>query len=427
MLTDAAPDAAVLPTGLDALPDVIVDVVVSGRLGRWDVVLRRGHIAEVVTHSCGRAWGRGKRVLDGAGRLLAPGFVDSHVHLDKAFQLTQLDLPDGVSGLDAALQATARLRSQLGEDDVYRSAERLVQSLFAQGTVGARVHIEVGSKTTGLVELHQLLAQSHPEVELQLCAFPQHGTSASKGEDDLTRALDAGCQVVGGCPYADPDPLRHLEFVASLARDRELPLDLHLDLSDSPRDSLIDPALDAVERHGLGGRTVFGHMTTLTAMRSAEARERIARMTQLGVSVVAIPTTDLFLSGRGDDHAPTRGVTRVRQLWDQGTSVMLGSNNHENAFTPVSGGGLLRVAWLAALAGHFGTDADHTALFDAITTVPARVLGLSSPPVVPGSAVKHVLLDSSGPGDAVRKAPHPAAVLTVAGMYLPTGAEHRTT
>jgi hypothetical protein len=36
------------------------------------------------------------------------------------------------------------------------------------------------------------------------------------------RAFDDSCTVVGGCPYADPDPSAHLDLVFGLAADSNL-------------------------------------------------------------------------------------------------------------------------------------------------------------------------------------------------------------
>jgi hypothetical protein len=58
---------------------------------------------------------------------------------------------------------------------------------------------------------------------VQLVAFPQNGTSHDPNARSwMERALDDGCTVVGGCPYADPDPSAHLDLVFGLAADSNL-------------------------------------------------------------------------------------------------------------------------------------------------------------------------------------------------------------
>ncbi|OLT00305.1 hypothetical protein BJF90_36140 [Pseudonocardia sp. CNS-004] len=335
--------------------------------------------------------------------------MDAQVHLDKAYVLPRLEalgaFAGGGDGLATALEATRRLRSETGPADLLPSMERLLRSMRRTGTVAARVQVEVDPDIDpATVELHRQLGSAHPDVRLQLVAFPQNGTSERPVmEGRMARALDDGCAVVGGCPYADPDPGRHLDLVVGLARERGLPLDLHLDLTDDPDASLLQLVLPRIARAGLGGRVTVGHMTALSAMSPQRRSECVRALADHGVSVVVLPTTDLWLSGRGDPAV--RGVAPVAQLLSAGVRVALASNNHQNAFTPVGSGGLLRVAWLAGLVCHMGDPAGQAALLDAVTSAAADILGLGPWGVTEGSTAPLLLIDAEEPLDAVREAP----------------------
>ncbi|WP_369137935.1 amidohydrolase family protein [Modestobacter versicolor] len=346
--------------------------------------------------------------LDVAGRVVVPGLVDAHVHLDKAYTLAALEergLPG--DGIAAAIEATRALRAELGPALVRPGMERLLTELARDGTVAARAHVELDRGTDpAVVGLHREVLAEHPGVGLQLVAFPQNGTSHDPDARRwMTRALDDGCEVVGGCPYADADPRAHLDLVLGLAADRGLPVDLHLDLTDDVADAQIDLVLTLVERAGLQGRTTVGHLTALSGFDPQRRRRTIDRLRELAVSVVVLPTTDLWLSGRTSARPGVRGLAPVRELLDGGVPVALASNNHQNAFTPVSGGGLLRVAWLSSLACHIGDAAGQARLLDAVTAAPAAMLGLGRWDVAPGSSVPLLLVDATDPLDLVRQAP----------------------
>ncbi|MCE0764554.1 amidohydrolase family protein [Pseudonocardia kujensis] len=377
-----------------------------GRTGLHDV-----HRSDGVITAVERAAGRvdGTDGVDAGGRVVLAGLVDAHVHLDKAYVLPALEARGAFEGGDvaAAMAATRALRAELGTAIIEPGMERVLRSMRRQGTVAARAHVEIDvGIDPAVVELHRKVATDHPDVAVQLVAFPQNGTSHDPGAGArLARALDDGCTVVGGCPYADDDPEGHLDLVFGLAADRGLPVDLHLDLTDDAAAAQVDLVLPRVARSGLEGRVTVGHMTALSALSPERRASVLAGLRDLGISLVAIPTTDLWLSGRTAERPGARGLAPLRALLDAGVSTALASNNHQNAFTPVGGGGLLRVAWLAALVAQIGDSPGLARLLSAVSDVPARILGLGPWGIEPGSVAPLLVLDAEEPLDAVREAP----------------------
>jgi cytosine deaminase len=376
-----------------------------------DILVRGGEIRSVAP--TGRPHDRlPVPVVDVAGRAVIPALVDAHVHLDKAYQLAYLNrLPAAGGGVADAIAVTRALRATMSPQDVRGGMRRVLDRMAATGTVAARAHVEIDAGTDpATVGEHRDIAAAYPHLYLQLVAFPQRGTSRDREvERRMERALDDGCTVVGGCPYADPDPVRHLDFVIGLAVDRGLPLDLHLDLTDDPGRSQADLVLDRIERAGLQGRVTLGHMTALASMTEGQRDRLIRRLAALDVAVVSLPVTDLWLSGR-DSHPPVRGLAPIRSLLSAGVRVALGTNNHQNAFTPVGGGGLLRAAWLASLVAHIGDIAGYQALLNAVSQTPAELLGLGPWGIRPGSRAPLLVIDADDPLDAVREAPNVARV-----------------
>lgn len=339
---------------------------------------------------------------------MLPGLVDAHVHLDKAYTLGQLEQRGfHGGGIGDAIAATKALRDETGLALVGAGMHRLLTMMARQGTVAARAHVELdGGVDPAVVGLHLDAAATHPDVALQLVAFPQNGTSHDPDARSwLERGLDDGCAVVGGCPYADNDPRAHLDLVFSVAAERDLPVDLHLDLTDDVDAMQLGLVLALIEAHGLAGRVTVGHMTALSGLSPVGLREAVSGLRGLGVSLVVIPTTDLWLSGRTPQRPGVRGVAPIAALVEGGVTVALASNNHQNAFTPVGGGGLLRAAWLASLVCQVGDAAGQLGLLTAITQAPATILGLGVWDVAPGSTAPVIVVDAQSALDAVREAP----------------------
>ncbi|WP_060654988.1 amidohydrolase family protein [Rhodococcus pyridinivorans] len=399
---------------------VLHNASLQGHTGLWTVTVDHGRVSTIAptptdtiptpeSHSS-------IRNVDLGGHLLLPGMVDIHIHLDKAYQLVQLEeLSSGRDqGIDAALALSALLRNTLTLDTIADNARRVLDTLISGGTVAARVHVEIGPNSDpATVRMHRDLADEYPDLLLQLTAFAQYGTTTDPNAlQQLEQALDDGCSVVAGCPYADADPIRHLDQMIALAKDRNLPLDLHLDLSDDPHALLLDEVVMRVEKAELQGQVLVGHVTTLTALSPERVRELATAAAGAGIAVAAIPSTDLYLSGRTTDTAPTRGVTRIAELLDAHVPVCLASNNYENAFTPVTMPSLTHAAWLASLTNHMGSTTAQLKLLDAISAVPRTLLGPDVPGLAVGDVVGAAVFDTPSPVDVVRRAARPIALVS---------------
>ncbi|MGC5249511.1 amidohydrolase family protein [Gordonia sp. DT219] len=379
----------------------------------WDIEVKDGRVAAIV--KSGTHQHRVAETHDIGGRILLPGFVDVHVHLDKAFQLPYLDVSaSGHTGIQEALRTTADLRASMSLDTIVENADRTLRLMVNGGTVAARVHVEISAESDpAMVGVHRELAKAHPEIHLELAAFAQHGTtSCPEIHARMVRALNEGCSVVAGCPYADSDPIRHLDEMIALAIEYDAPLDLHLDLSDDPEDLMLAEVVPRVEKAGLEGRVLIGHVTALTAVSPERVKELVAAASGAGISVVAIPTTDLFLSGRDQLSAPTRGVTRIEEFAAAGVPVALASNNYENAFTPVSMPCLSQAAWLASLTNYMATADQQLTLLDGVTNIPRRVIQSAVPGLAIGDLIGASVFDVDQAVDVVRSAARPIELIS---------------
>lgn len=371
----------------------LVDVHVSG--GRVRSVVPAGSIAAEP------AAGAGSDVVDVGGRVVLPGFVESHLHLDKAW----LGCPPGGAGLAEAIRWTATRKARFTVDDVAARAELVARLAVGHGTTTIRAHTEV-DPDVGLVGVEGVRAVAERlggTVRIQLAVFPQEGLLCRPGTLELVReALQLPDVVVGGCPYVEKtreDAERHVDAVLDLAVEHGVPADLHLDLADDtddPRFTLAEYVARRVIDRGLEGRVTLGHATTLAAATPSERSRALELLARADVTVTVLPATDLYLSGRNDARNVRRGVAPLRELWRSGVRVAVSSNNVRNAFTPTGRADPLDIALLAARVGHVSEQDELDLLVDAVTTVGARVVDGPGPHgVEPGARADLVVLDTT--------------------------------
>ena len=369
----------------------------DGTLARVDIGIHDGRIARI-----GERVEDAARTIDIGGRLAVPGFVETHIHLDKACILDRFVPQHGT--LDEAIAQVAAAKKAFTEDDVFARASRALERAIVNGTTHVRTHVEVdpGIGLRGLRGVQRAAAAYRWAVDVEVCVFPQEGLTNSPGSGELMReALAGGVRVVGAAPYTDPDPRGQIDRVFMLAREFDADIDMHLDLGDSPEHMDVEYVCEMTERHHYGGRVAIGHVTKLSLV-PPKAYERIARrLADAGVAVTVLPSTDLYLMGRGQRHGVVRGVVAAHDLLHRGVNCSLSTNNLLNPFTPFGDCSLLRMANMYANVCHVGTREDMRECLNMVTARSARLLRLADYGVEAGKSADVVVLDSATPETAV--------------------------
>jgi len=374
------------------------------------LLLRNAHLADR-TETCdiaianGRIVGLGaggwqaEREVDLQGKLVLPGFVDAHIHLDKA----GLNCRCGhATSLAEAVAAVAALKRGFTVEDVHARAARVIEAAITQGTMHMRGHVEVDGRA-GLRSFEAIadLRRSYAfAMDIQICAFVQEGlTNDPEAEVLLLGALARGAEVLGGCPYTDPDPQAQIDRLFALAVDHDVDLDFHLDFDLDPSWTHMDAICAASLHHGWQGRVTIGHATKLSIMEDARLKHYARLLAEAGVAVIALPATDLYLNGMDQGHRAPRGIAPVHLLSDAGVITGVATNNVMNPFTPYGDCSLMRMANLYANVMHLGAQ-DFDRCLSMITYGPARMMRLGGYGLAPGDRADLVVFDAPDKSEA---------------------------
>ncbi|EFX06316.1 zinc metallopeptidase [Grosmannia clavigera kw1407] len=312
-----------------------------------------------------------------------------------------------------ALRTTATAKARFTAADLRRRGAQLLATSWRQGVTAARVFVEVdaGAAGGGRVAMEVAMALQRDfagRVAVQICAFAQEAVFSGEAGAANRAAMEAvladpvlapAVAALGSAPYVEASralALQNLDWAVETALAHGLHLDLHLDYNlDDPASSgrmpLLYDLLDTLERRrwcaraassvgasnpdrGSRMRTVaVGHVTQLTRLSAAQLSALAARIRQRGLPVhlVGLPTSDMYMMGRGATATPGTGVPRgtlnVPALLRHGLPACLGVNNVGNAFTPYgTGDPLLLACWGVGLY-HAGTPADANRLYGAVS------------------------------------------------------------
>lgn len=366
----------------------LVDIAVSG-----------GKITAVKPQIDGDA---SVRTIDAHGRAVLPGFLEPHLHLDKAFLYRRQPARDGT--LEEAIRLTGRLKAEQQHGDVLQRSRAVLDMALRSGTTAIRAQPDV-DPIQGLIGVEtalELASEYEGLLDLQIVAFPQEGIFKAPGTLELLEeAMRMGASVIGGCPYNETsleDVRRHIDLVFELAQRYDAPVDMHADLADDtsdPRFAVLKYIAERTLACGYQGRVSLGHVTSLASLTPEEAKPVIDLVARAGVSVITLPATDLYLGGRRDRANVRRGVAPVHLLRDSGVNVAFSSNNVRNAFTPFGKADPLQIGSLLAHVGQFGTPHSQAEIIRMATYDAARAMGLDgSYGIAAGKQADFVICDS---------------------------------
>src|SRR5712664_3824579 len=127
--------------------------------------------------------GRARETIDLGARLVTPGLVESHIHLDKALLNDRVTATAGT--LEEAIRVTGQAKRAFTVDDITSRARRVLDLAVRAGTTAMRSHVEVDPIVglSGMEAMLALRAQYAPAIDIQLCAFAQEGIVQSPGTE----------------------------------------------------------------------------------------------------------------------------------------------------------------------------------------------------------------------------------------------------
>ncbi|KUO49397.1 MAG: hypothetical protein APF76_08475 [Desulfitibacter sp. BRH_c19] len=344
-----------------------------------------------------------KEIIDGKDKLVIPGFVDSHTHLEKAL------LDDHVSNHSGTLQEAIEnfkvYFKTVDEENFYERAKKALEKAIVGGTTTLRSHISVSKelKFKAIAPLLELKKDMADYITLEVVAFatPFPDVLDKENLSRLEKALEKGATVLGGCPTLAPNHKEFIDTFFELAIANNCPLDFHVDESDEPNIQALEYLAEKTIKEGYEGKVTAGHCCSLSAVDDDTAMRVILKVKEAGITIVTLPSANLYLMGRNDCQPIRRGITRVRELLDNQVNVAYSSDNLRDPFRPFGNFDMLEEALLMAQVAQMGREIDFENILKMGTYNAAKGMGLVDYGLEVGNTANLVLLDASSAKDAI--------------------------
>ncbi|MBI3042028.1 MAG: amidohydrolase family protein [Betaproteobacteria bacterium] len=369
-----------------------------------DIAVAGGRIAAIEP----RVSGDGESV-DARGRFVSPGLIESHFHLDKSRILDRVAPLEDRRATDYMKRVSA-VKSTFTPEDIYARARQTLEQCLVNGVMHMRTHVEVDAPIalSGYEAIERLAKDYAWGVDLQLCVFLQEGwTNVPGAEANVVGGLKRGARVVGGAPRYDANGPGQIERIFALAKEFDVDVDIHGDGGYTTHDMMAWQICDLTDRLGWGGRVAIGHGNRYSCLPEADLAALGKRLADSGVSVSVLPTTDLFTSGRHQEHSVMRGVADAHALIAQGANCSIATNNVLNPFTPYGDCSLVRIANLYANIVQRGTEKDLSECFAMLTGRPASILRRDDYGIAAGKPADLIVWNAKTPAEVIATVAQP--------------------
>ena len=341
---------------------------------------------------------------DLAGWLLVGAMAEPHAHLDKALTAEQVPNPKGdlMGAIDAWM--TAASAGMFTPEDIADRATHALELLLANGATAVRTHVNIGAGEEALRAVREARSRMDGLLDVQIVALTSNPITGPEGRDNrraLAVALEVGVDLIGGCPHLDPDGNTLMADAFAAASDAGIGLDFHVDEVLDPEVLYLRELARMVRDTDFAHPVTASHCVTL-GLQSPDVQAAVSReVADAGVSVVALPQTNLFLQGRNHPTATPRGLTAIDALRQAGALVCAGADNVQDPFNLVGRSDPLETAALLVMAGHRLPDE----AFRMVGADARACLGLPSAEPVVGAVADLVAIDAPSVRGAIADAP----------------------
>jgi cytosine deaminase len=361
---------------------------------RTDLLIRAGRIA---ARGAGLDAPNGATIIDAGGRLLFPGLVDAHAHLDKSLLGLGWRRNEVGPAIMDKIEHERAVRRE-GAIDFHQQSARAARLGIAGGTTHFRTFVDIDTEIglRGFEGVKRTREELRDAVTMQIVAFPQSGILARPGTLELLdEALRSGADVIGGLdPSAiDRDPAGHLDAIFALAGRYDVDVDIHLHEPGELGAFAVELIIERTRVLGWRGRVVISHAFCLGDIEEAHLGRLLEGLIEQDIAIMS--------------HGPSglRAAPPVKRLHEAGVRLCTGNDGIRDAWGPLNMADMLLRTFIVAYRNNFRRDDELALALNMATYGGARVIGDDEYGLQVGNRADLVLVDSETHPEAIIERP----------------------
>ncbi|MHC0552451.1 amidohydrolase family protein [Salinicoccus sp. CNSTN-B1] len=347
-------------------------------------------------------------VTDLEGKLVLPPYVDPHLHLDYIFSGLGEGNANRSGTLFEGIQRWSDNKKSLTEEMVRERALEGIRKEMNHGVQYIRTHVDVTDPNlTGMKALLKLKEELRDVVTLQLVAFPQEGFFRYEGAEQLVEeALTMGADVVGGIPHFEISyeyGVESLRRIVDLAVKYDVMIDIHCDENDDPNSRFLEVLNALAMEQDYGPKTTASHTCSFGSVDGSYASKMMGLFKASQINFISCPTENAHLQGRADSYPKRRGLTRVKELLENGNTVAFAQDSIADYWYPLGNGNMMNILDNGIHLAHYTHIDEINKAFDLITYNGAKVMNIEAYGLEAGNPANFIVLDAQNPYEAIRE------------------------
>ncbi|MBR9765119.1 MAG: amidohydrolase family protein [Rhodobacteraceae bacterium] len=334
----------------------------------------------------------GAEVVDCGGRILIPGLIEAHTHLDKSL----LGLPwyrnEVGPRLIDKITNEREVKVSLGLDPQVQSERHAILAM-SHGCTHIRSHVDVDTHH-GLAGIEGVMATREKlagMIDIEIVAFPQSGQMTRPGTAELMdEALAMGAELVGGIDPCgmERDPKGHLDTIFGLAAKHGKPIDIHLHERDALGWFSMEEIIARTEALGMQGMVSISHAFCLGAVDRAQVEVLHRKLAENRIHILTTAPAS----------AP---VPVVKELKAHGILTGAGCDGIRDTWGPWGNSDMLEKAAHIGMRNNLRRDDEVELALEICTRGGAAILGIEGYGLEIGCAADCVLVEGETLAEAV--------------------------
>lgn len=380
------------------------NATIFGREGRWDIIIENNAFLHIV--EAGSLAFDNVETIDLNGKLVCAPFVEPHIHLDTTLTAGQPRWNESGT-LFEGIQCWSERKEFLTKEDVKERAKKALSWQIANGIGHVRTHVDTTDPSlVALKAMLEVKAEMKDFIDLQIVAFPQEGLiSYRNGLELVEEAMKMGADVVGGIPHFEftrEDGVDSIREIFRIAQKYDKDIDIHCDEIDDEQSRHIEVVARETIINDYQGRVTASHTTAMGSYNDAYTYKLMRVLGLAEMNFVANPLVNIHLQGRFDTYPKRRGITRVKELTQNGLNVCFGHDDIMDPWYPIGNGNMLQVLHMGLHVSQLMGYSEIANGLRFVTENSAKSLRLKDYGIEEGNPANFVVLNAQDGYHAVR-------------------------
>lgn len=178
-------------------------------------------------------------------------------------------------------------------------------------------------------------------------------------------------------------------------------IDVHCDETDDTQSRFLELLNALVTMEEIGTRTAASHTCSFGSADNSYAFRMMKLLKNSGINFISCPTENIYLQGRQDTYPKRRGLTRVKELNDNGINVCFAQDSMSDPWYPLGNGNMMMILDHGIhIAQMMSPDEIENAL-DLVTVNGAKTMNIADYGIEVGKSANFIVLDAKNEFDAI--------------------------